>query len=859
MQFVGLRGMHWSVSIAQLTAILIMTALRALVRRGLAKPPLNKFLDPDFELEWFSLALMDPDNVLWPTYEGDVERRDVGDWRLAATGGNTDSYSPLLNEVIEPGSSSKAHKAMMIRRELGGFMTSHAGTSVEAGVLAQAIGIALDALFGSSTAVAWSLPLRTKLVDENGHSDVFFTLRRENSKNLEPLAAELDAALSLWLFSVNQSETNRDSSRNTTFTTATSLHAQGPLRGPSLRLLSKDNESLRRDLQWWKPYEETSVLTVREVGGETEEKPHNDTKRLFEVQNHRIVGCCSRQSSTAQSSCGRTRYQSSPLPKIDFGSKHRAAISTAADGFLAVESFIPLKLLYAQQIFTAFMWSAAKVMPRCIPGESSRLYHDERGKDHWKSLRFQDEKLSGIAQDVSNTGLGSVEEIYLSMIPPLSAENKLVAMDKIFDLARDQAKGYQQQHDWIRACEPYLWLLKKARIFPKNIAFGVKTIAVLLEHINLMAGALELSGSDDKHKFDNPVAMAKRKIEKAIDQWLGPDGDSMAWDILSYLRTLRQEQGRGWRFEAKPLPHTQPDAASGYPQAFEFDELHRLYTILDPSILDREIKAAMGRGQGVNQTDVFNWTPLHWAAARGNASAATQLLQHNADVNPQDLAGMTPLYYACRQSRRWLLKPLVQAGADVQVCGLDGVTPLHFAAMKNWVSEVECLLNAGASPDAKDHTGSAPLHRAASRGHTGCVALLARKAKVNLEKKKRKTALHLASAHGHDTVVEALIARGSNVHAKDRLGQTPLRMAAMHGHEDVVRALVMKKAKMSAKDELGHTPVGLAAARGHEEVVQYFSELKSRGRPNSSPGENHDVPNKLLQDTEVNFHARPTH
>ncbi|KAI8682397.1 hypothetical protein NCS56_00362300 [Fusarium sp. Ph1] len=382
---------------------------------------------------------MDPDDVLWPTSERNVKEREVRDWRLAATGGSTNSYSPLLNAVGGPGSSSKAHQAKGIRRELGGFMTSHAGTSVEASVLAQAIGIALDTLLGSSTAVAWSLPLKTHLVDANGHSDVFFTLRRENGKDLETLAAELDAALSLWLFSVNRCETNRGSSRNSTFTTATSPRPKGPLCGPSLRLLGKDEDSLRRDLQWWRPHKETRVSRVRELDEDAKEKAHDDTKGLLDVQNHIVIGCCPRQSRTAQSLHGRTRYQSSPLPKIDFGSRRRAAIDTAVNEFLAVDSFIPLKLLYAQQIFTAFMWSAANAMPRCIPGDSSLLY-DEGGRSHRKSFKFRNEELSRIAQDVSNTGLGSLDEIFLSMISPPSAENKLPAMNKIIDLVSRQAK-----------------------------------------------------------------------------------------------------------------------------------------------------------------------------------------------------------------------------------------------------------------------------------------------------------------------------------------------------------------------------------------------------------------------------------
>jgi hypothetical protein len=40
--FIGLRGLHWSVTIAQLGATLLMTASRAWVRRGLQNFPACK-------------------------------------------------------------------------------------------------------------------------------------------------------------------------------------------------------------------------------------------------------------------------------------------------------------------------------------------------------------------------------------------------------------------------------------------------------------------------------------------------------------------------------------------------------------------------------------------------------------------------------------------------------------------------------------------------------------------------------------------------------------------------------------------------------------------------------------------------
>ena len=57
LQFIGLRGMNWSATVIQMGAIIVMTALRALVRRGLANKPFAQPLPMGFELDWLATRL----------------------------------------------------------------------------------------------------------------------------------------------------------------------------------------------------------------------------------------------------------------------------------------------------------------------------------------------------------------------------------------------------------------------------------------------------------------------------------------------------------------------------------------------------------------------------------------------------------------------------------------------------------------------------------------------------------------------------------------------------------------------------------------------------------------------------------
>ncbi|KAM0420369.1 hypothetical protein ACHAPT_011788 [Fusarium lateritium] len=777
----------WSSAFVGSSFIVIMAALRALVRRGLARPPEDRLLDAGFELEWFSLTQVDADKIWWPSSGADAKERDIfPDWRVISAG-SSDVHSPLQKEsegsgIEDPEPLSKAHQAMMIRKELGHFVSWPAVASVEAAALARAIEITMDALLCCSRCEKWKWSLKTHHVDSDGQSEVHFSLRPGDAGGLESLTSELEAALSLWLFSVNQYESEQELDRGSDQIPGISHYVKGPLSNSSLRLLGRYDKRLHRDLDWWMPHDATRILRVQAFDRTRNENTENDdTKRVLDVQNHRIVGC---GSTTSPALSGESRYQCSPLPK--FGKRQKPETSPKTEGslrtYLAAEVSIPLKLLYAQELFAAFIWSVAKAMPSCIPGGSDLLHNE---KADWKSFKFSHEELSRLVQDVSNTGLGTVDQIYLCMIPPLSAENKLPETTEIIHLAKEQAKRSQAKQDWMRARKPYLWLFEIAQTFPKDSAINVRTIAALLEYARVMTQALDLrepmgvrSEFDDEGEAQDPLAKAKAIIEDKIKDWLGPNEDLKTRTIFSYLRTLYQEQGRGWRWETAQEPNPTPVTAAGYPQAFGFDGLHRLYQKSTQAIY-REIKAALSQGQTVDKQDVFSWTPLHYAAAKGNPGAARRLLHNEADVNARDLVDWTPLHYACQRGNTRVVHELLQAHADLNLFGVDGVTPFHCAAMGGCTDAARSLLRAGAAPDTTDNAGNTWLHWAAYHGRAKFMVDMKPEGEINLRNNNGRSPLHIASASGHDAVVKFLTANGDNIetecgpHNNPRLSLSP--------------------------------------------------------------------------------------
>lgn len=577
-QFVGLRGMHWSVSVAQLGAIFTMTAVRALIRRGLAQPPDDKLLAAGFELEWLSLTLLDSEMIWWPFSGFDVleEKMLVGWWPM--TGGSRYTYLPLREMTAQKSPESRTHRAMIIRKDLGNLACWPAVAAVEAAALARAIKITMDTLLGSSRTNEWTWSMRTHYVETDSESTVHFSLRCGDTGGLESMTSELEATLSLWLFSVNYYETKQESGTRHSQTPVMSRRAKMPLQNSSLRLLGEHRRGLHRDLDWWMPDDAIRILKVQKYD-RSKETAIEDTQRLLDVQDHRIVGCGSQARSGLPSL--NTRFQSSPL-----------------------------------------------------------------------------------------------DEIYVSLIPALSAENKLPDPSAVVELAHKHAKRYLVQQDWGKACKPYLWLSDIARSFPKDSVPSVKSIAVLLEYVRIMTQAIEMRCHTDDDEVFDPLVKARNNIEFQIKLWLGSNDSLTSQTILSHLMTLYNEQGRKWRWdswETSQDPTTIPNTTTDYPHTFGFDRLHRLCQE-GRRLTNERVMAALNPGQSVKQPDVMNWTPLHYIAVNGSAGSVELLLELDADVNGRDFVDWTPLHYACQRGNRSMVRSLLRANADVHLRGIDGVS-----------------------------------------------------------------------------------------------------------------------------------------------------------------------------------------
>ena len=251
--------------------------------------------------------------------------------------------------------------------------------------------------------------------------------------------------------------------------------------------------------------------------------------------------------------------------------------------------------------------------------------------------------------------------------------------------------------------------------------------------------------------------------------------------------------------------------------------------------------------RSVNDKNKFGNTPLHEAAAQGDADytkiIAALLKAKGIDVNVKGEWGTTPLHHAalvCKMSEFQLI--FAAKGIDVNAKSDDGYTPLHTATecvrRNEWLVFKELLNAPKVKINAQDKFGNTPLHRLVfiddgdeSMSHfLGSVsslrALLAMpKVKVNIKNKRGRTPLHAHLADDWSymrdvNVVRYLLDAGAKINAQDEDGNTPLHLAVIEKdnqtelnlHVDLIKTLLkVPGIALDIKNNKGKTPMNLVS------------------------------------------------
>jgi ankyrin repeat protein len=810
-QFIGLRVMHWSASIAQLGATLVMTILRSIVRRKLAIHPEGLRLLAGFELEWLSATLGDIKRAPWwdPVPMRDRCWTDCGyDWR-GMPARDIEICEPYNKDFMEEEKAANAYRVMKIRKELGSLAKWSGAVSVEAAAVAAAVEIVMNTLFhpsGNLSKFTWSLATRDRRL-------VHFCINKINGKWLS-VKEEIEAALSLWIFSVHREEHARKmTSLSRSIPGNLTQQTKGSYGKRNKRILGPYTRALHRDLIWWMPngaVEALSVAPVKEI--------------------HRFVGSGiypgSMASSENPSGPSLSRVLLSPLPNEALSQE--AEEIEAMKSLLMAETDIPLNLLLAQDMFSSFMLAVAKARHDSIGGNvviQPAETHGSGGAPAWQSFTITHAHISRMAQSIQSAGLGNLEEVFLSIVPPLSVGGKLPKIDDIVEWVRQTSKRHQQLGHWEEVGEAYLWLFHTSMTFRRDDTIIVKATAVLMEYLRAVTQSLEMR---NRQRYDKTDIEQLEKLEAKLQTALVKAEPR----LLSILIRLYKAQRRDWKSRIGQEIGLQPEEGLDGLDTIGFTDMHKSAKSGERV----QIHRLRANGENVNEKDIYGWTPLHYASAWG-MQVVNELLQDKvrSDVNARDIIEWTPLHYASERNNASVIRTILRRGAKVNVRGIDGITPLHCAAKSGAQEAIRLLVEAGAEINVLDESGHTPLHLAAYSGNGIVVDYLWEDTNKKLRDLNGRTPLHLAAAAGNvealNTLVRKIATKNSDMNARDRNGRTPLHLAAMAGHNAIAELLLATDVvDGNSRDSDGRTPLHLASAEGHHGMATILLYIESVDR-----------------------------
>lgn len=101
------------------------------------------------------------------------------------------------------------------------------------------------------------------------------------------------------------------------------------------------------------------------------------------------------------------------------------------------------------------------------------------------------------------------------------------------------------------------------------------------------------------------------------------------------------------------------------------------------------------------QASESGWTPLFYAAVRGDVEVAKILLADGANVNWQDVQGWTPLYLTVKngdKNVKEVITLLIRSGADPNIPDENGCTALHLAKKQKKTDLVQLMETCPAPP-----------------------------------------------------------------------------------------------------------------------------------------------------------------
>ncbi|KAJ5111313.1 hypothetical protein N7532_001848 [Penicillium argentinense] len=803
-QFVGLRGLHASVILAQLGSTLAMSILRTCLRTERMAPGENLIekqsqqlkVDRKQELDRFALFLHDI--------------RSLQTVFVRSPGLSQTSSSSTFTVGVEPSMAAKVIQTRLTLAEITS-RDSRCGVHVAwddmpvrntARSLAETIGTTMDLL--SSWGVGLGDHFRFQIVVEcfssNPQSQIspsdheaytFHVLRKGDVLKWTVNPNELEAVIGLSTYSLYQSDPCWSEEK---------LHRIVGLG---------DSEAGQL---------ETYLYFHKWVFRQTEAK-------LVPGQQFppRLFGFCRRMSDNTSIS----NYSSMSA----FSSSNQPGEDT-----LVVNTMNTLETMVAQDIYIQFFRSACAHL-------GAQTDDSEICSGIQSSFLIKNDRINELVACFETSGLGSWEDALLCTIPTLRELEILPRLSAESPKVREKVKTLIERGSWNKIFSLLEWICERSE--------GVEFEHSVYELGNICCRALlgpslsdRAAGVDRiKHLFQGDLRhqfLSQRQISTP-KSWTGSQRDRDWWQKflkqlgwIAWHQAVNQQKWQNMDWALSALQRLGASESLGTAAEFGQDAKYPIEAVkavqdwltVDDLDFTHDIDGKEDeQGFGWALQEGFNaiaymllvrWAevgtryqePLFFQRAFTTAAkhscdwGISVLKQHGADIEATNPNKISALLYAIHEEDLGATKLLLRNGANAN--GNDkapDVKPLLLSAHRGLTDFVELLLLQGADIEARDSIGMTALHWACRENQIDTARfILSRNVDVNLWGAQYVTPLICAVKGGHFQMMKVLMEHGANVNAQDDSGMSALMHAASESLEDIMHLLLANGADLHAQD-----------------------------------------------------------
>lgn len=750
-QFVGLRGIHSAVSVAQLGAMMLMSMIRSALRMQRLKPDDNFLRQcPDevvgHELDWLAMRIGRQDAL--PS----SPRRLL--WRFCGARDNTYKITkerPSMDDDLDIAGKLLAYRTRLAQLTQSKTTQAWAATPsqqfdsemVQVREISQRLALAIEStvnkIFSRSskfqeewrdhTSMFWSFACDVVSAAPNesckplSQQTLYLQLTRGNLENSWKLQnkLELEGILGLWAWSLKSDPEVEVSQGPFTVSRATEI--------PTRRIVSTKKNIKETGLQIWLGNEMPISFDFMSLSAASERCDPSAIR--YQDEETRFFGWHTAEPSQ--------RHGSAPF-EVWSAPTNSSLLS-----------------LCAQEVFGSFIVS---IFDTVNLAEDVGIQEDPY-------VRLESSLVSDIITLFTEARLGSREDALLCILPPMASRLKMPSAKNVLATAKRRANEHRRGGQWIKAEVMLKW------------AWDICSQPQSHEE-----------GSDSQNQ---PSALTDQLMQQAATAL----GELYRWALTTNDMRNFSSDGIKWLSAQKssrrqPMSTAVRDIIDRY-----IDIENRVKHHLDNS--GDDLTSTLSRLtvplSKISMLPEEKSKALCSAAVLGWSEVVIALLElgANPDYKDDNRRFRTAISLAAESNSVEAVEELLHWGASPDLGDDFGRRPLAHASEMGHDTVVKMLLDdPRVDPNAKDSWSETPLRLAIWGKHEEVIQLFLDSNRVDINGKDnhRMTPLALAARDGQTAFVQRLLNTGRvDLDAKDMKGKTPLMHAEENGHQEIVELL----------------------------------------------------------------------